>query len=426
MEKCIDPNGLPDDVARMLFEAWIIVLSGEKFGFSQSQYSTSGNRFHRNAIFGSPVENHFSLDTDGLTVTLNQSVGVRQIEVEKLVDTALEKVATKDFGGTVVYTTEMSVKEPQFTGPGEIHFMRVLGDQVHIEGPRRLSDVVLLDFEEGLLNDVPVGGLLFAPPSKVQVTVFVPGPCSSDLTQRSAAGIVELVAAICALATGRPILYRAPPFPAADSDAATALRRKRDPAILGLARDSVSLDVFGDLQALGGTDALLRVRGSLLAYHAALTQASPDVAVMLFVTCIEALISPRATWGKEKVTQRFIKSLIQMCPDAVDELLRHSNTEEAFGFSRRGGQQRQRRDLLSLIYETRSLPTHTGLALSPAGFAGMGAAENMRVALLSDLARAAILSYLQAPRCSIIGHPSLDFPSDDQTRKGLAPDEEAY
>jgi hypothetical protein len=30
---------------------------------------------------------------------------------------------------------------------------------------------------------------------------------------------------------------------------------------------------------------------------------------MLLVTCIEALISPRAEWGKPKVTQRFIKSL---------------------------------------------------------------------------------------------------------------------
>jgi hypothetical protein len=32
----------------------------------------------------------------------------------------------------------------------------------------------------------------------------------------------------------------------------------------------------------------------------------------------------------------------------------------------------------------------------------------MRVALLSDLARAAILGYLQAPRSFLVGHPTVD------------------
>jgi hypothetical protein len=42
--------------------------------------------------------------------------------------------------------------------------------------------------------------------------------------------------------------------------------------------------------------------------------------------------------------------------------------------------------------------THTGLGLSKTGMAILSAPDSMRVALLSDLARAAILSYIQAPR----------------------------
>jgi hypothetical protein len=172
------------------------------------------------------------------------------------------------------------------------------------------------------------------------------------------------------------------------------------------------LDVFGELQARGGVDAMLRLRGSLLAYHAALRQTSADVAVMLFVTSIEALTSPRALWGKEKVTQRFVKSLIELCPNAVDALLGHANVEEAFGYARKGGLARQRRELLELIYETRSLPTHAGLGLSGPFMAIVGSTQSIRVALLSDLARAAILSFLHAPRSSIIGHPDV-YPSND-------------
>jgi hypothetical protein len=206
-----------------------------------------------------------------------------------------------------------------------------------------------------------------------------------------------MVAAICAFAAGRAVDYYVPQFPAPAADAATATGRRHDPAIPGLARDFVSLDVFADLPALGDLDAVLRVRGALLAYHAALKQTSPDVAVMLLVTAIEALISPRHEWGKLKVTRRFQKSLLELCPQAVDALLAHDNVEQAFDYKKRGGVNWQQRDLLDRIYETRSTPTHTGLGLSATGMAILATPDSMRVALLSNLARAAILGYIQDP-----------------------------
>ncbi len=218
------------------------------------------------------------------------------------------------------------------------------------------------------------------------------------------------MAAICAFAAGRPVDHYPPMFPADDAEAADALSRRHDFSILGLARDSMSLDIFGDLQRLGGVDALLRARGALLAYHAALKQMVPDVAVMLFVTSMEALISPRHEWGKQKVTQRFVKSLIELCPDAVDSVAEHRNVEEAFGYRRRGGIARRRKELLDAIYQARSLPTHSGIGLSPTGLIVLASSESMRVALLSDLTRAALLAFLQAPRSSLVGHPVIDPP----------------
>lgn len=404
----IDPNGLPGDVARLLFEAWLWRMAEPAFGLSQ--YGSGDGPEGHVVTMGSPNDRHFVLTLRGLDVTLTSASEVDETGVAEVIHGAASKVADGDFGAGVVYLVEMTLAPFDLLGGGLLHFMRTLGDQVHIEGSRRLSDAVILDFEAGLLDDAPPDGLLLAPPSKVQVTVFAPGPCPSDFSRNAAVAIADVVAALCAFATGRTVQHHAPPFPA-DEEATTAARaRQRDPAILGLARDSISLDVFSELNAIGGTDAVLRVRGALLAYHAALQQVSPDVAVMLFVTSIEALISPRGAWGKRKVTTRFVKALIGLCPSAVDELLGHANVETAFGFVRRGGTNRQRRELLEIIYETRSIPTHTGLQPSAPPMALFGAPGSMRVALLSDLARASILAFIRAPRSSLVGHPGTDPP----------------
>jgi hypothetical protein len=90
----------------------------------------------------------------------------------------------------------------------------------------------------------------------------------------------------------------------------------------------------------------------------------------------------------------------------VDALVNHANVEQAFGYRRKGGKEARRRQLLDRIYELRSYPTHEGLGLSGVGlFAIWTEPGNMRVALLSDLARGALLRFLQAPGSSLIGHP---------------------
>lgn len=404
---CVNANGLPDDVARRLFDAWVSKLSEQQLGYSQrSSNSDEDGAF---SAFGDLLGEHFELRGAGLTVSV-KVVDVDEEVVLELLDEASNLVAARDTGESVVYQLEITVAGLDFVTDG-MHFMRMLGDQRHIEGSRRLADVVLMDFEQGLLADAPPAGLLLAPQCRVQVTVFAQGPGPSDWSQDTANAMIEVTAAICAFATGRSVDYFPMVFPAQPPDADLARQRQRDPTIPGLARDSISLDVFGELPMLGHEDAVLRVRGALLAYHAALKQTSPDVAVMLFVTAIEALISPRHEWGKQKVTARFARSLLELCPETVDALLAHGNIEEAFQYTKRGGINRQRQDLLNRIYDARSAPNHTGLGLSATGMAIMATPHSMRVALVSDLARAAILSYIQSPRSSLIGHPHLNPPA---------------
>ena len=244
------------------------------------------------------------------------------------------------------------------------------------------------------------------------MTLFIPGPYKCELSDRVAAGVSDLVAAICALALGTPVKR----FPMLSflrgDDRKLAEESRRDPQILGLARDSVSLDIIGEFQGIGGLDGFMKVRNSLITYHAALEQSNADVVVMLMVTAIEALVTPNQSWAKDgRTTQRFISAVISVVPGAVDELLEHANCEEAFGYRQRGGTNRRRIDLLSRIYELRSNPSHRGLSASGASFmSAMADSGSMRAALLSDLARAMILAFVQAPRSFLTGHPVIDPP----------------
>ena len=249
--------------------------------------------------------------------------------------------------------------------------------------------------------------MLFVPETSIKVTVFAPGPIASTLTHRTASSAIEIVAAICSFALGNPIEIPAvvTPSPPEAADAARAMRF--DASILSLARGSVSLDIFGELLNLGGPQAVIKVRGALLAYNAALQQTSSDVAMMLLVSSIEALLVPFQQWKKDKATKRFIEAVNELCPDIVDTLVNHGNVEEAFDFVIRGGETQRRKQLLDRIYEFRSIPSHQGPGLSTGEtFISLATPGSMRVALLSDLARGAILNYLTSPRSSLIGHPA--------------------
>ena len=390
-----------------LFDAWVVRLASEQFGFAQ--YGSGAVDGGLRGSYGDPAGAHFNvLVKDGVAV-LETAEGISVDAVEGVLVEAASRVAAGDLGSTVVYTTELTVKT--FDIMDAAQFMRMLGDQVHIEGARRLGGAVILDFPEGLLENAPLGGFFFAPETKVKATIFVDGPTESSFTKQIAAGVTEVTAALVAVAGGRPVEYFHPQFEAKPDEIRDALPRRYDQSILGLARDSVTLDIMDYLFSIGGEDAVLRARGSVLAYHAALTQKVPDVAIMLMVTSIEALIAVNRPWAKDKVTKRFISSMIELCPSTVDATLAHANVGEAFGFVPHGGTARQRKELVNEIYSVRSRPTHTGLGLTPAMMTGMAGAPMMRVALISDLARAALLAFIQAPRSSLVGHPAIDPPA---------------
>ena len=397
----------PPEVANGVFVQWCIHLSVSELGLTQ----WSGPSKPTGAItFSNPAEGlSFTITPSGqLAWKMTEITGIDSEEIRQVITLAAAKVRNNNSGSDLVYQATMECRNPPLGEDMLLNMFRVLGDQVPIVGSRRLSDVVLLDFTQ----DPPPesGHVLFVPNTKVTATLFVPGPAAGPLAQNAVGATFEVVAAICSIALGRPVAYSAlVHFPIAPERAEAQRARRYDSGILGLARESISLDIFAELAALGGPDAVIRARNACITIHEAQLQANADIAAMLYVCAIEALITPgrHCKWRKEQVTKRFREAVLILCKEAVDALLAHQNLEEALGFSKRGNVDRQRRALVDHIYDLRSLPTHTGIGPRNISFHTFATERGIRVVLLSNLARAALLAYMQAPMSFLTGHPAL-------------------
>ena len=406
----IAASSWPDQLTNDVFIQWCLHLATAELSLPQWSGPADDGSF----TFGNPRADRFTITPKApRSWRVTDSAGISPDTLSALISAAARKTEKHETGEDLVYQVTMTSRIGDLDINFLLHMIRTLGEQVRIIGSRRLSGLVLLDFEEEPSEQT--GSQLFTPNASMKVTIFVPGPAPAVLTSKTASAMFETVAAICALALGRPVdIPSLAYFPLAVEDAAVERTRRSDLEIPGLARDSISLDIFGELQALGGTEAMIRARNALITMHEAQRQRKAEVSVMLYVCAIEALITPgpQHEWRKEQVTRRFREGVLSLCTDQVDALLEHRNLEAAFDFHKQGKIKWQRRQLVDRIYDLRSVPTHTGISPLMGHPMFLGVDHNMRVALLSDLARAAFLAYIQAPRSFLAGHPSLQKPKD--------------
>lgn len=143
-----------------------------------------------------------------------------------------------------------------------------------------------------------------------------------------------------------------------------------------------------------------------MSYDAAIRQQREQVALIIYVVAAECLTNPFQPWKTERLTTRFIKFFDGLMPDHLDSMVQHGNFEQAFDIARGSKSPRRLRGmLLDSLYGFRSEPVHEGLAMAYEGFAFSGLAGQRRM-FASWFAESAILSYLQSPRTSLIGHPA--------------------
>lgn len=402
--------------ADLLFVAWVQKMAIQRFRITGYGTDGAGSEPHGGILFrfGNLSKSGFRLNRSRTGEwRLESARGIAESDIEEVIVEAMSKVAAGDFGDEVVYQTTIRTRDPiPFDETSMLNLSRLhmewakrgyeSDNETEMSGWRRLGSRVVLEFAPRPPNAEP---RVPWPLIDAKVNIFVPGPTASLLTNPVADAIADVTAAVCVFASGTSVQAAPMLFPANEENSAQARILQHDESIPGLMRRNVSLDIFDDLESLGGDDAVSKVVGSLLAYHAAMQQASPDVALLLMVSSIEALTIPatKASWGKERPVKRFIDAVSDLCPAAVDEILDRRNVEFEFSYKKRGRREVQRKKLLDKIYELRSKPAHSGLR--PAGFHSSLNPGSMRLAPLMDLASAAILSFLAAPRSFVSTHP---------------------
>ena len=336
--------------------------------------------------------------------------------VREIVAEAWRNTQALNLGPGLWYRTQFS-SEVNLLGPlGQLHFIRLMSEHPRrrVTGPIRFSNSVLFEFDQKATDPSPI-----TPPNfTVDVTLRAPGPGPGPFTQMSVLEQATFIRSILAYSTAASIQHPDGwmSFPAKQDAIESAQRHLADSTVGEITVDGIVLAprIFGDFasmaQQTGNFELIRRLQGSLYSYEQALHQDSEYIALILLVTAIEALTVPNVHgWNEKRLVARFSSFVQQAAPDAVQEIMSHGNFKQAFG------SYTSRRRFLSEVYGHRSRPLHTGFVANrvlgmPGNFAGEG---GIRVALVSELCRACIKSFLEAPFSSLIGHPKIAPGSDD-------------
>ena len=398
---------LDDTSSRMLLADWFVRLARET-GLSFDKRGSRGSEYILTDPSAFKVIAKFTQTPPFLD--FNASDPSRQDVVNAIVARAVSHVQRLDLGGIAWYSTklrEIEVKPSPFSLIGS--FLDRLDRQTRIAGWRRLGSNILLEFIEDVAEGRADENAFLAPKTTVHVHIAAPGPCAGFFSSQVANNVLETVGAVCTFALGR--LVELPPtvFPSKPDELVQLKKHRTDADIRTLTRKNIPLDIFS-IGAPGGRELFQRVGAAMITFDDALRQDRGSTACILFVVAAECLTAPYTKWRHEKLTNRFIKFFDELIPTHLDQIVGHGNFEEAFGI-RRGQRTARalRRELLDLMYDYRSGQLHRGLSRSYQGLgAGFDAAPDARRGLFGDFAEAAILQYLAAPRCSLIGHPAFE------------------
>jgi len=372
-----------------LFIDWFWHLLSQKHGIQQTGYAGDAWTF---SVQGSCV----------YKILHNRSNGEVMLDVPESVFPDAEQVAMEaarrasavDVGDPTWWVTGFESKG-NLDESSQLHMMRSVGQHKQFPGKWKLGNDAVVSFNEREFNHLPV-----LPKQEVKIVFRSNGPGHGPFGHAAACKNATLIRATLSFVTGTPLEGLPGIFPAKAQEREEAERELEAGALPEI--HLLGLHVWPAIaRLLAGREAFDRVLGALLAYEHALTQKSGNASLVFFVTAIEALIVPNTVWSKERVTKRFCEFLVTACPETLREVLAHANFREAFG------EIEKPKEFVEKLYQLRSRPIHTGhlgmfrdiLNADP---------DSVRVALVGDVTRDAILAFLRQPFSSLWGHPKLD------------------
>lgn len=411
-------TNLPAMAVNLLTLEWVQLLASQELGIVNTQ--TSG-KSSRNAM----VESSWRFTNDdqkGFSIVRSNDDSSWRLEVDSEFDRqtissifqrACEAADKQDTGQDIYHEAVLTSPAPDINSIVSVQLIRLIEEGTVISGERRiLLDRVLLDFQPESVdnNEAP-----WAPSTMIKVCIFAPGPCPGPFTNKIVEDYLEMARLICSFAMGRPVDRTNITADLISEERAGEARSKRyDRNILTLAKKGISTDLF-EVFTTSGEEAMLKLRGALVAYDAAIRQTNSDIATILLVAGMESLCVPNADWRTERAVTRFINAGLSLCPDTIDEIIANEYFESAFNLKRKGSLAKRRRSVMNKVYDLRSRPVHSGpgMMIDPMSIGVQPGTQ--RVALLAHLLSGMWLSYAQAPRSFLTGHPQIAPSSSTST-----------
>lgn len=387
----VDRARASEDHLALLLAEWVLVLLQAHLGVQQIR-SSGPRAWSATVSTGEAVE--FSVGDGGrLEVSSPQPSidGLEQIALE-----AHRRAGAGDVGEGVWWRAAFST-DVALTVGSELHMIRVMSEHTPFDGQWRLGDEVLIDFKQGHTEPGPVFFPKFTTDIYFRVAAPGHGPYSRSLAEERGTILRAIVAFVVAAPVEKGAIF---PLVGERMDAVKASIASAPELPFGDA------PIWEQLEALvpetGPSEARTRVLGAMFSYEQAISQQSGFVALVLLVSALEALSVPNAPgWASNRVTSRFISFVRELCPDAIDETMRHDNFANAFGaFS-------SSTRFLNELYDLRSKPLHTGFVAHGVDFLMGDNNGKRRLILVSDLVRKAIASFLRRPFSSLIGNPAM-------------------
>ena len=347
-------------------------------------------------------DNTVGVEFDELPATKEQRVvtwGISQDSHNALLGRAASYSDTRNTRQVLWHATFNSKEQDPFVASTALHFARGLDHARRLVGRVGFGSAVLLDFSAPESSQPTLA--LFSP-VHAKAYFLIDGAYAGPYTSRIAEDWIPTVRACVSFCLGTPVhigKFR-PLGPEEEVDLVATL--KSSPVGQQLAIEHFPLgDALQTFVTLGAAEAAHRVFRAIACFETAMQQGNEAATTIHLVTAVEALARPnyKKAWHN-RVTQRYHEFLQTCIPDKIVEVLGHLNLSSAFPTVK------SKEELVAAIYDARSAAVHSGHTGEFHEF--FGGDRAIRVMLIADLVRSAIIEFAKRPFTSLVGHPSVD------------------
>lgn len=394
-------DGLIEPIRRDLFIDWTNVLMRErlaaKYSGGSEAISAEAARHHRYTTQGD-IAIEINIPSDGKCIIIKTA----KSQINQCIEICREarEMALHGNLGNPSWWRIRFASRSELSDVSILHMIRTIGQHKKYQGNFRLGSDGYVIFNQ----DTKPGELTPFPNQSIEARFRSIGPDHGPFARKVANKWAALIRGLLTLCTASNLEWSSAIFPIQNDALHETLHFMETEHMGDLHINGQSLwQAVATMHTPKTMEAFDRLLGALQAFEQALCQRNDGASIVFFVTAIEALATPNAKWRHERLTKRFTDFLLEVCPDVLTSIRNHANIEMAFG------KVKSIKHLAELIYKLRSARVHTGnFGYTTSMMFGENIPSSIRVALVSDIAHAAIVRFLFNPIPILTGHPNFD------------------